>query len=156
MKDFKVRWKCIFYNPRLDVGLCLLVDPSFTNHFTADLGRQRRLVMKAIQVLLTLWPIQKPTTATNTHTDHAWMLQNARPPCNRQTPCSFSWNLTYILCDRASCISLLHNLMQAILWKYGLLHLNIWITIISTNSALFSFASSCILYLILLPQIHKA
>lgn len=35
---------------RVHVGLCLLVDPSFTNHFTADLGRQWRLVMKASSV----------------------------------------------------------------------------------------------------------
>lgn len=40
---------------------------SLTNHFTADLGREWRLVTKATEVLLTAWPMEKPRTAVETH-----------------------------------------------------------------------------------------
>lgn len=57
---------------------------SLRNHFTADLGREWRLVTKATEVLLTPWPVENPRTV--------WMLQNARPPCNQTISNSFSRN----------------------------------------------------------------
>lgn len=61
---------------------------SLTNHFTADLGREWRLVTKATEVLLTPWPAENPRAV--------WMLQNARPPCNQTISNSFSRNLYFV------------------------------------------------------------